>query len=208
MSIMAAPAQAAPRRSALERSTAMWLAATEYQRYVEHLRELSEEDWTRRTDCPLWDVRAVATHVLGMAEMAASIREGMRQRKAAMANGGVFIDALTALQVDEQGNLANWMIPGKMVKGMGGAMDLVAGARRVVIAMEHTTRDGGHKILKRCTLPLTGMKVVNLIVTDLAVIEVTDRGLLLKEIASETTVEKVRAATGAELVIDGTPTTF
>src|SRR2546423_5998918 len=105
MSIMAAPAQAAPRRSALERSTAMWLAATEYQRYVEHLRELSEEDWTGRTDCPLWDVRAVATHVLGMAEMAASIREGMRQRKAAMANGGVFIDALTALQVDEHADL-------------------------------------------------------------------------------------------------------
>jgi 3-oxoacid CoA-transferase B subunit len=100
------------------------------------------------------------------------------------------------------------MSPGKMVKGMGGAMDLVAGAKRVVIAMEHTTRDGGHKILKQCTLPLTGMKVVNLIVTDLAVIEVTDQGLVLKEIAADTTVDKVRAATGADLIVNGTPATF
>jgi uncharacterized protein (TIGR03083 family) len=89
------------RRSALERSTAMWLAATEYQRYLEHLRELSTQDWVRPTDCPDWDVRAMATHVLGMAEMAASIREGARQRKAARSRGGVFIDALTALQVAE-----------------------------------------------------------------------------------------------------------
>jgi len=94
------------------------------------------------------------------------------------------------------------------VKGMGGAMDLVAGAKKVIVAMEHTTRDGGHKILKQCTLPLTGMKVVNLIVTDLAVIEVTDRGLLLKEIAADTTLDKVRAATGAELIVEGTPKAF
>src|SRR6184192_1459370 len=120
----------------------------------------------------------------------------------AMVRGGhIDLTVLGALQVDERGNLANWMIPGKMVKGMGGAMDLVAGARRVVIAMEHTTRDGGHKILKRCTLPLTGMNVVNLIVTELAVIEVTSRGLVLKEIGSDTTIERVKQATGAELVV-------
>jgi uncharacterized protein (TIGR03083 family) len=100
MTMILAPTQ--PRRSALERSTAMWLAATEYQRYVEHLRELSTEDWARSTDCPDWDVRQMATHVLGMVEMAASIREGMRQRRLARARGGVFIDALTELQVAER----------------------------------------------------------------------------------------------------------
>jgi 3-oxoacid CoA-transferase subunit B len=127
----------------------------------------------------------------------------------AMVRGGhIDLTVLGALQVDEQGNLANWSIPGKMMKGMGGAMDLVAGAKRVIIAMEHTTRDGGHKIVKRCTLPLTGMKVVNLIVTELAVIEVTPRGLVLKEIASGTTLDEVRKATGADLIVEGTPGTF
>jgi len=123
----------------------------------------------------------------------------------AMIRGGhMDLSILGAMEVDELGSLANWMVPGKMVKGMGGAMDLVAGARRVVITMEHTTKQGAPKILKRCTLPITGLEVVDLIITEMGVMRVAPEGLVLEEVAPDVTVEDVQKATEPKLIVSKT----
>ena len=114
--------------------------------------------------------------------------------------GHVNVSVLGALQVDEKGNLANWIIPGKMAPGMGGAMDLVVGAKKVILAMEHTQK-GAPKILKECTLPLTAAGQVNMIITEMGVMDITPEGIVLKEINPEFTVEEVQAATEAQLIV-------
>jgi 3-oxoacid CoA-transferase B subunit len=122
----------------------------------------------------------------------------------AMIRGGhIDLTVLGGLEIDEEGNLANWMVPGKMVKGMGGAMDLVAGAKQVIVCMQHKNKEGKSKILKKCSLPLTGVKCINKVVTDLAVMDFTENGLVLKERAPGVSVEEIVNSTEAKLIVEG-----